>query len=317
MSSKARIIIVLAVVVVIGLLLFVLRMGETGEGMLAGFDEEFMVREDGYPGLIEHYDFEFSRAPRQMDPALMYRAAADGAVDVICAFATDGRIPAYDLAVLEDDLQFFPPYYAAPLIRRDTLEEHPELEDILNMLSGTLDDEKMQELNYRADEEKVAAAEVAMEFLRETGIIGPDDEPGDGSAGRIAIGSKHFTEQEILGEMLAALIEHKSDIQVRRRLNLGGTMVCFQALTAGDLDLYAEYTGTGLVNILDMDVIEDPDEAFNVVKEEFADQYDLVWLEPFGFNNTYTLTMRRDHAEELGISTISDLAEYVRTQEEL
>ena len=131
----------------------------------------------------------------------------------------------------------------------------------------------------------------------------------------MTVGGKNFTEQEILGEILATLIEHATDISVTRKLNLGSTMICFNALKAGDLDLYAEYTGTGLVNILKRGVITDPDEAHRVVTGEFRERYDLVWLDPFGFNNTYTLTMRRQLADQLGIATISDLARYVNEAE--
>jgi len=132
----------------------------------------------------------------------------------------------------------------------------------------------------------------------------------------VVIGGKQFTEQEIIGEIMAALIESNSDIEVERRLNLGGTMICFNALKAGDLDLYAEYTGTGLVNILKREVIADPEEAYDVVQKDFREQFDLVWLQPFGFNNTYTLTMRKDHAKKLDVESISGLADLVRRAEE-
>ncbi|MGA1796365.1 MAG: glycine betaine ABC transporter substrate-binding protein [bacterium] len=133
----------------------------------------------------------------------------------------------------------------------------------------------------------------------------------DGHA--IAIGSKHFTEQEILGEIMAILIEEHMDVTVVRKFNLGGTMICFNALKSGDIDLYAEYTGTGLVNILKMKTANDPDQAYRTVRDAFRKRFDLVWLDPFGFDNTYTLTMRRTHAESLGIEKISDLARYKET----
>ncbi|MEC4676248.1 MAG: glycine betaine ABC transporter substrate-binding protein [Nitrospirota bacterium] len=126
----------------------------------------------------------------------------------------------------------------------------------------------------------------------------------------VSIGSKHFTEQEILAEIMAILIEENSDIKVVRRFNLGGTMVCFSALKTGELDLYAEYTGTGLVNILKMKAVNDPDKVYRTVKDIFAEKYDLTWLKPFGFNNTYTLTMRKADAEASGIRKISDLIPY-------
>ena len=130
------------------------------------------------------------------------------------------------------------------------------------------------------------------------------------------IGGKDFTEQLILEEMMAILIEETTALKVDRRPYLGGTMVCFNALRGGDLDVYAEYTGTGLVNILEEPVIRDPDEAYETVKRRFADEYGVVWLKPFGFNNTYTLTMRAEQAKEIGIRTFTDLAEYVRAGKE-
>lgn len=296
-----------------GLILRQARVGgvRDANALRAAFDAEFLTRPDGYLGLREHYGMTFASEPKQMDPGLMYRALADGAVDVIDGFATDGRIPAYDLVTLEDDRGFFPPYHAAPLIRNDTLRQHPRLAALLGRLAGRISDDAMQRLNFEADEKGRRAADIARAFLVEEGLIDESDRPGSGSSGRITIGSKHFTEQEILGEILATLIECRTDLRVRRRLNLGGTMICFNALRAGDLDVYVEYTGTGWVNILDREVIPDPGEAFEAVKTAFAETYDLVWLEPLGFNNTYTLTMRSQHAETLGIRTLSDLAAYL------
>jgi len=130
----------------------------------AGFTAEFAVREDGYPGLRKTYGFGFGRT-RDMDPGLMYQAVAREEVDVICAFATDGRIASYDLQTLEDDKAFFPPYYAAPVVRRDTLADHPEIRAALAPLAGLLDDETMQRLNLEVDEKKREPADVARRFL--------------------------------------------------------------------------------------------------------------------------------------------------------
>ena len=132
----------------------------------------------------------------------------------------------------------------------------------------------------------------------------------------LVVGGKDFTEQEILTEMIALLIEGNTDLTVARKPYLGGTMVCFNALKAGDLDLYAEYTGTGLVNILDRKAIADPQESYDVVKRAFDDEYGLTWLKPFGFNNTYTLTLRKDQAKALGLKTFSDLAAHLTSGKE-
>lgn len=144
---------------------------EVAGGLTAGFDAEFLNRSDGYPGLRERYGLEFKDRPRQMDPGLMYRAAADGRVDVICGFATDGRIPALDLVILEDDKDFFPPYHAAPVVHGDVVEKRPEVVEILNRLRGLIDDETMQYLNYEVDGNGRRPADVAREFLRKRGLI--------------------------------------------------------------------------------------------------------------------------------------------------
>ncbi|NMD69072.1 ABC transporter permease subunit [Bacillus sp. DNRA2] len=125
---------------------------------------------------------------------------------------------------------------------------------------------------------------------------------------KIVIGSKNFTEQLILGNMLADLIESKTDLDVERKLNLGGSQVAFSALNNGDIDLYVEYTGTGLVNILKEELVADPDEVYDIVHSKFKSQYGIDLLKPLGFNNTYALAVRQDTASQYGLETISDLA---------
>ncbi|MBA4493826.1 glycine betaine ABC transporter substrate-binding protein [Paenactinomyces guangxiensis] len=135
-----------------------------------GSEPEFLERKDGYPGLQETYGIEF-RDKQTMDSGIMYSAIKNGEVDVIDAFATDGRIPAFNLRVLEDDKNSFPPYYAVPVIRADTLEKYPELEKVLGLLAGKIDNEKMQELNSRVDIDKEQYEDVAVDFLKEEGLI--------------------------------------------------------------------------------------------------------------------------------------------------
>ncbi|WP_170066117.1 glycine betaine ABC transporter substrate-binding protein [Neomoorella humiferrea] len=123
----------------------------------------------------------------------------------------------------------------------------------------------------------------------------------------VVVGSKDFTENIILGEIMAQLIEAHTDLKVERKLNLGGTLVNFNALKKGDLDLYADYTGTGLVAILKKDVINDPQKAYDTVQKEYNEQLKLKWLKPFGFNNTYTLAVREEVAQQRNLQKISDL----------
>jgi osmoprotectant transport system permease protein len=125
----------------------------------------------------------------------------------------------------------------------------------------------------------------------------------------IVVGAKNFTEGAVLAELMAQVIERHAGVAVERRFNLAGTQVAFEALRTGAIDLYAEYTGTGLRDILgDASPVEGAAQAFARVSDAFARRYNVLWLAPFGFNNTYVLMMRRDQAQELGIAAISDLA---------
>jgi glycine betaine/choline ABC-type transport system substrate-binding protein len=174
----------------------------------------------------------------------------------------------------------------------------------------------MRRLNFQVDEDGMAPEAVAEAFLLKEDLIPEKIQDPVTPDGVIRVGGKNFTEQEILGEMIGQLVEANSRLQVDRKLNLGGTMICFNALVAGDLDLYVEYTGTALVSILKKEAISDPARSFNLVRKICAQQYELIWLEPLGFNNTYTLTMRRVQSDMLGIRSISDLARFVNQAKE-
>lgn len=130
----------------------------------------FENREDGLPGLQKKYNLQFKQI-KSMDGALRYQALKRGDAQVIDAFSTDGLLKKFNLKVLQDDKEFFPPYYAVPLVRNDLLEKHPELEAILNKLSGKITEEKMINLNYQVDEEGKTPEEVARNFLIEENLI--------------------------------------------------------------------------------------------------------------------------------------------------
>ncbi len=132
---------------------------------------------------------------------------------------------------------------------------------------------------------------------------------GDGTGDRtVVIGSKNFTEQVILGELLAQQIEAKTDLKVIRKLNLGGTFICHQALVAGELTAYVEYTGTALTAILESAPVRKPNTVFRLVQEAYRDKFDLEWLPPLGFTNTFAILVREDAANRHGVTSISDLA---------
>jgi len=128
-----------------------------------------------------------------------------------------------------------------------------------------------------------------------------------GSQGHIVVGSKNFMENKLLAEIFAQLIESRTDLQVERRLGLAGTQVCFEALRTGAIDLYPEYTGTGLVSILQQNPTGDSRTALATVRSEFLSRWNLWWLGPLGFENSYALAVARPEISGTQVRTISDL----------
>ncbi|MGG3693948.1 glycine betaine ABC transporter substrate-binding protein [Heyndrickxia ginsengihumi] len=135
-----------------------------------GSEPEFLERKDGYIGLQKKYGIHFKKTST-MDEGIIYSAEKNHKVDVIDAYTTDGRIPAFNLYVLKDDKHQFPPYNAAPVIREEMLKKHPELKKVINLLAGKITDEKMQQLNAEVDIEKKDYDDVARKFLIDEGLI--------------------------------------------------------------------------------------------------------------------------------------------------
>lgn len=126
---------------------------------------------------------------------------------------------------------------------------------------------------------------------------------------KVVIASKPMTEQYILAEMLTQLIEENTDIEVEQKLGIGGGTSNIQpAMENGEIDIYPEYTGTGWLFVLKKDLINDPNELYEAVKKEYEDKYNIKWLGLYGFNNTFTLTIKKEKADELNIKNYSDLA---------
>lgn len=131
---------------------------------------------------------------------------------------------------------------------------------------------------------------------------------GCGSKHRIVVGSKNFTEQVILGEIVAQHLENRLHQKVERRLNLGGTMLAHQALISRDIDLYPEYTGTAFTNILKRSGVNDPVVVLDRVRSEYASGMRIDWLDPLGFESSFAMTVRGDDAKARHLETLSDAA---------
>ena len=127
---------------------------------------------------------------------------------------------------------------------------------------------------------------------------------------RIVIGSKNFTEQLILGELIAQQIENKTHLPVERRFYLAGSYICHQAILGGRIDIYPEYTGTALTAILKQKPEGSREQVYNQVKNEYAGRFALAVGPPLGFNDTFAIEIRGEDARRLGLKTISQAARY-------
>jgi osmoprotectant transport system substrate-binding protein len=135
---------------------------------------------------------------------------------------------------------------------------------------------------------------------------------GPPRADTIVVGSKNFTEQLVLGEIIAQQIEAHTRLHVERRFYLWGTYICQQAILAGRIDVYPEYTGTALTAILKLKPEGDPGAVLERVRNEYAKKFHLVVGKPFGFNNSFALVVRGSDARRLHLRTISDAVPYAR-----
>jgi osmoprotectant transport system substrate-binding protein len=141
---------------------------EAKENHVVALDTEFANRSDGLIGLVKHYDMNLGREnTRQMDAGLVYTALRNGQVFAGLVYTTDGRLNAFKLKVLQDDKHYFPDYTAAPVIRKDYLDKHPDLAALLKPLADLLDNQTMIDLNARVDVDHESPSVVAADFLRQ------------------------------------------------------------------------------------------------------------------------------------------------------
>jgi osmoprotectant transport system permease protein len=153
----------------------------------------------------------------------------------------------------------------------------------------------------------IAAAAAVVMALMLSGTIGLT--PG---TPRIIVGSKNFTEQLVLGELIAQTIERETELQVERKLNLGGTLICERALASGAIDVYVEYSGTALTALFKQPVAFDRKQVLETVRQRYA-ATGRTMLSPLGFNNTFAILVRRETAQRTGVKSISDAARFTPT----
>nr|WP_322709648.1 glycine betaine ABC transporter substrate-binding protein [Nostoc sp. ChiSLP03a]MDZ8210805.1 glycine betaine ABC transporter substrate-binding protein [Nostoc sp. ChiSLP03a] len=130
------------------------------------------------------------------------------------------------------------------------------------------------------------------------------------SSGNIVVASKDFTEQDILGELLAQQIEARTNLKVDRRFRLGGSFICHSAITSGKIDAYIEYTGTSFTGILKQKAINDPKEVYQNLKQLYAQKFNLEVMPTLGFENTFAMIIRGEDAKRNNIQTLSQASQY-------
>lgn len=283
---------------------------EEAEAIRLATTIDFFERDDGLSGLEKAYGFEFNdNNVNTMQVGLGYEALDSNKVDVAIGFATDGRIASMDLRILEDDKGFFPVYNPAPTIRKGVLESYPELQNLINELPPLLNQKEQIELNKRVAVEEESPEKVAEDFLKKNDLLAENADKKEGP--EIAVASKPWTEQLILGNMTIMLLESHG-YPVDDRTSLGETAVLRPAIESGEVDMYWEYTGTTLMTTMgyEEEIIES-EEAYQTVKEWDEENNNIIWLDYAEANNTFCLLMKEDKAEEMGIEKISDLEKYI------
>jgi glycine betaine/choline ABC-type transport system substrate-binding protein len=277
-------------------------------------ENEFYSRDDGLFPLQEHYDFAFKEENIEIVAYdQLYEGLRDGLCDVAEGFSTDGRISAWGFQNLVDSLKFFPVYNASPIVRQEVLDNYPELEELLGKLGSYLDDESMTELNARVDVgadgkrnsgDEESPRDVALDFLSQICLVG--------ECPKLTVGSRDFTEQLLLGQILIGVLENEG-FEVTDKTGLGGTNTAHDAIANGEVDVIWEYIGTILAarhGVPTTSLPTDIESALEMVSALDKHHYNLVWLEASAFNDTYTFMVKPGTIPN-EIETIDDLADFM------
>lgn len=275
---------------------------------------EWTERADGLPNFENHYGFEYPRDELMIvELGLAYQAVGTGQAEVGIGDATEGRIAQYNLVVLEDDQQFFPAYNPAPVVRKEVLELYPEIADILQELAVLLELETLTLLNKEVAVEGRQPEDVARDFLVEQNLISGEQATADPAKQTpVVVSGKTFAEALTLGYLTVYLLEDKG-FTVVDEVGLAEVALIRPALEAGQIDLYWEYTGTGLMNVMGHDeVVTDPQRCYELIRDWDLENNNLVWLDYAPANNTFVLFISPEISETYGWSKISDLAAYFR-----
>ncbi|MEZ4864050.1 MAG: glycine betaine ABC transporter substrate-binding protein [Caldilineaceae bacterium] len=277
-------------------------------------ENEFYSRGDGLFSLQEHYGFAFKEENIElMAYGQLYEGLRNGLCDVAEGFSTDGRISAWNLRNLTDSKQFFPAYNASPIVRAALLDEHPELNDLLDRLGPLLDNATIAQLNAQVDigadgvqgsGDEQPITEVVATFLRSQRLI---------KLPEISVAAADATEGHhvILGQMLLLLLEN-AGYHVVDKTDLGSSNVVRQAMLNGEVDLYMESVATALsaFNGLPVAALPTDRERAYLLAKALDKAHNIVWLKPLAYNESFAVAIQ-DALGEQGVEDLTQLAQYV------
>lgn len=273
---------------------------------------EWTERADGLPNFETHYGFKYPRNQLIIvELGLAYQAVGTGQAEVGIGDATEGRIARYNLVVLDDDKLFFPAYNPAPVARQEILVQYPEIAAIMKELSVLLDLETLTRLNKEVTVEGNQPEDVAWDYLVEMGLISGAEPAADpGKDIPVVVSGKTFAEALTLGYLTVYLLEDRG-FTVVDEVGLAEVALIRPALESGEIDIYWEYTGTGLMNVMNYDeVVTDPQKCYELIRDWDLENNNVVWLDYAPANNTFVLFISPEVHEEYGWTKISDLAAF-------
>ncbi len=277
---------------------------------------EWTERADGLPNFQEHYGFEWPKSDLIIvELGLAYQAVGMGQAEAGIGDATEGRIAQFELVVLEDDKLFFPAYNPAPVIRKEILDTYPELAGIFKELSSELDLEALTLMNKLVAVDGEQPEDVAWDFLTEKGLIGASAEKDPAKTTPIVVSGKTFAEALTLGHLTVHILRDRG-YDVKDEVGLGEVAMIRPALESGQIDVYWEYTGTGLFNVMNYgEAVTDPQECYQLIRDYDLENNNLVWLDYAPANNTFVLFISKEVLATHGWTKISQMTDYIKANQ--
>jgi osmoprotectant transport system permease protein len=240
-----------------------------------------------------------------INESLSFAAVTSGSIDINECYTTDPSIVVDNFVLLTDTKNAFPPYNPAPIIRDSTLQKSSDIATTLNALESKLNTAEQTGLIKQVSVDHQTVPSVAQAFLQSQGLLSNPSTAGAGI--KLTIGSKNDPDGQLLAEMYSLLLANQG-FNVTTKLALGQTTVLDAAIKSGAVDIYPEFTGTGL-SLGKLPNTTDPMTAYNEVKSYYEQQFHITWLDAaFGLNDSYGYCTSKANASKFHLSSIGDLA---------